>query len=215
MRSESVDIATEANAAVVSGIADAGWAVVRNFLPDGAVLALRDEAMRRDAAGELAPAGVGRGAARATRPEIRGDRILWLDETAPATGERLLWPVLAALSTALNRQLMLGLWNFEGHYALYPPGAGYSRHRDVFRAGAGDRADHDGARAVSCVLYLNEDWCTEDGGALRIHLDAAPPRDVLPEGGTLVAFLSDRFEHEVLPARRPRLALTGWFRRRA
>jgi SM-20-related protein len=39
--------------------------------------------------------------------------------------------------------------------------------------------------------------------------------DVLPEGGTLVAFLSERFQHEVLPARRERLALTGWFRRRA
>jgi SM-20-related protein len=40
-------------------------------------------------------------------------------------------------------------------------------------------------------------------------------RDVLPVAGTLVCFLSDRFEHEVLPATRERLSLTGWFRRRA
>ena len=35
-----------------------------------------------------------------------------------------------------------------------------------------------------------------------------------PAGGTLVAFLSDRVEHEVLPARRDRIAVSGWFRRR-
>jgi hypothetical protein len=29
-----------------------------------------------------------------------------------------------------------------------------------------------------------------------------------------VAFVSDRFEHEVLPGRRERMSFTGWFRRR-
>jgi SM-20-related protein len=37
---------------------------------------------------------------------------------------------------------------------------------------------------------------------------------VAPVGGTLVAFLSERFHHEVLPARRERYSLTGWFTRR-
>ena len=32
--------------------------------------------------------------------------------------------------------------------------------------------------------------------------------------GTLVCFLSERFEHEVLPATRSRWSLTGWFRSR-
>jgi SM-20-related protein len=44
--------------------------------------------------------------------------------------------------------------------------------------------------------------------------DDGATRDVLPEGGTLVAFLADRFPHEVLPATRERLAFTGWYRRR-
>ena len=39
-------------------------------------------------------------------------------------------------------------------------------------------------------------------------------RDVLPRLGTLALFLSDRYWHEVLPARRPRFAVTGWFRTR-
>ena len=39
--------------------------------------------------------------------------------------------------------------------------------------------------------------------------------DVQPLGGTLVCFLAERFEHEVLPARRERLSVTGWFRARS
>jgi len=68
---------------------------------------------------------------------------------------------------------------------------------------------------LSCVLYLNDAWLPEHGGALRMHFDDRSPVDVLPEAGTLVAFLSAQLDHEVLPATRPRLALTGWYRRRA
>jgi SM-20-related protein len=67
------------------------------------------------------------------------------------------------------------------------------------------------------VLYLNEDWARDDGGELRLHLDAAEAgkiQDVLPVGGTLVLFLSEHFAHEVLPANRERLSLAGWFRTR-
>ena len=63
-------------------------------------------------------------------------------------------------------------------------------------------------------MYLNEDWTSADGGALRMY-DDERVREVLPVAGTLVCFLSDRFEHEVLPATRERLAVTGWIRRRA
>jgi SM-20-related protein len=70
---------------------------------------------------------------------------------------------------------------------------------------------------LSIALYLNADWRAEDGGALRLYLEAAgraPYADIAPVGGTLVAFRSERFPHAVLPARRERLSLTGWFRRR-
>jgi len=49
---------------------------------------------------------------------------------------------------------------------------------------------------------------------MRGHRFGDDFRGLLPEAGTFVAFLAERFPHEVLPARRPRLALTGWFRRR-
>ncbi|MDQ2656958.1 MAG: 2OG-Fe(II) oxygenase, partial [Bacteroidota bacterium] len=37
-----------------------------------------------------------------------------------------------------------------------------------------------------------------------------PPLDILPVLGRMVCFRSDQLEHEVLPATRPRLSLTGW-----
>ena len=83
--------------------------------------------------------------------------------------------------------------------------AAYARHLDRFR-------DND-ARVLSSVLYLNADWQADDGGALRLHLSDGP-LDVTPTGGTLALFLSADVEHEVLPARRERLSVAGWFRRR-
>ena len=193
-------------AAVVDAIATEGFAIVADAVPPQPVIALRERARLLDVRGELVAAGIGRGASRVARRDIRGDRIHWLDQAHPAAAEAIAWRLFDALREALNRSLMLGLWSFEGHYALYPPGAVYARHRDVFRG--------DDARVVSCILYLNDHWHAEEGGALRLHLGDGERTDVLPQGGTLVAFLSGRFEHEVLAATRPRLALTGWFRRR-
>ena len=189
-----------------AGIADDGYAIVPEFLPRPVVTALDAEAHRREAAGDFRPAGIGRGNRRVERSDIRGDRILWLDEDTRIPAERAAFDALECLRIALNRELFLGLLTFEGHYALYPPGASYRRHRDRFR--------DDGARVVSCALYLNATWREAYGGALRIYLDEGGARDVLPRGGTLACFLADRYEHEVLPATRERLALTGWFRRR-
>jgi SM-20-related protein len=200
-------VARDPVAALVAGIAERGCAVARGALDPDEVRALCARALALDADGAFAPAGVGRGAERAHRPELRGDRIRWLDDTNPAPEEAAALALFERVRIACNRELMLGLFEFEGHFALYPAGAAYARHRDRFR--------DDDARVLSCVLYLNEAWQPEHGGALRVHVAASVPLDVLPEGGTLVAFLADRFDHEVLPATRARLALTGWFRRRA
>jgi SM-20-related protein len=191
--------------AICAAIADEGCAIVDGFLATKAIADLADDARQRDAAAEFHAAGVGRGTARSQRQEVRGDRICWLDPDDPRAALRPWWNALSSLRTALNRALFLGLWSFEGHYALYSPGSFYARHRDRFR-------DHD-ARVLSCVLYLNDDWTIGDGGALRLYREAGV-LDILPRGGTLVSFISDRFEHEVLPATRERLALTGWFGRR-
>jgi SM-20-related protein len=193
-------------AAMVDDIAERGFAIARDVLPPATRAALRRRVESLDAAGALRPAAVGRGDARGLHADVRGDRIRWLDEASQHADEAAALARLDALRVACNRALMTGLAEYEGHYALYPPGASYARHRDCFR--------DDDTRVLSCVLYLNEGWRREDGGALRLFVDGGRMVDVWPEGGTLVAFLSARFDHEVLPARRPRLALTGWFRRR-
>jgi SM-20-related protein len=153
----------------------------------------------------LRPARIGRGANERIAPEVRGDFIAWLSEP-DLDAEQVLLARLENLRVDLNRGLMAGLEDFQGHFAVYPVGAAYARHID--------RLVGTDVRAISVALYLNESWTPEDGGILRIHAGAAGPHDVLPVGGRLVAFLSDRFEHEVLPARRERLSFTGWFRRR-
>jgi SM-20-related protein len=132
---------------------------------------------------------------------------LWLDDRTLAPPERALFDALENMRAGLNRTMFLGLFSFEGHYALYPPGTLYRRHRDRFR--------DDDARVLSCVLYLNEAWSAADGGALRIYFPGGGLRDVLPAAGTLVAFLAERYEHEVLPAKRERWSIAGWFRRRS
>ena len=195
---------------ICAAIANEGCAIEADFLPQATVAALADEAHAQDAAGEFHAAGVGRGSARVQRSDIRGDRILWLDQGSASAVQQPFWQALDALRAALNEKLLLGLFSFEAHYALYPPGAFYRRHRDQFR-GAAVPSD---IRVISCAMYLNENWALANGGALRIY-DGERVHDVLPAAGTLVCFLSDRFEHEVLPATRERLALTGWFRRRA
>ncbi|HEY5930165.1 MAG TPA: 2OG-Fe(II) oxygenase, partial [Burkholderiales bacterium] len=65
--------------------------------------------------------------------------------------------------------------------------------------------------------YLNQDWRDADGGELRLYLEREPLTrhvDIRPDGGTLVLFLSEKFPHEVLPAKRERHSLTGWFKAR-
>jgi len=193
-------------ARVCAAIAAERIAVVPDFIPAPIVASLAAVARSRDAAGEFCAAGIGRGASRLERSAIRGDRTLWLDTQVSTPAERALTLALERLRIALNEATFIGLFSFEGHYALYPPGALYRRHLDRFR--------DDDARLLSCVLYLNETWTAADGGALRLYSPGEEPRDVLPVGGTLVCFLADRHEHEVLPARRERLAIAGWFRRR-
>lgn len=180
-----------------------GWQIVPGFLASDIVAALAAECRALDAAAALSAAATGRGIRAASA--LRGDRTRWFDDAALSPAQLEYWNAMQTLRERLNRRLLLGMETLEAHYALYPAGAGYARHRDRFR-------DSD-ARVLSSVVYLNGDWQTGDGGALRLYLPDGPI-DVPPLGGTLALFLSDEIEHEVMPARRERLSIAGWFRRR-
>src|ERR1700741_5412593 len=120
----------------------ADWICRPGFLAEDRIVALRSEAEGLHAAGAFRAAGIGHHAER--REDVRGDEILWLgDEVRAPEAERLF------------------LDEFEGHYAVYPPGAAYARHLDRFR--------EENRRVVSLVLYLNAAWLPEQGGALRLY----------------------------------------------
>ena len=180
--------------------------MVESFLPAQRSAALRYEAVTLQDEGRFTTAGVGHAALQ--RHEVRGDRILWLEHGNAPQAQRCVQHELEALRYAINASTYLGLYEFEGHYACYPAGARYARHLDRFQDG--------GERVVSLVLYLNEAWTAEDGGELCLYPAGMEQGvKIQPQEGTLVCFLSEQVPHEVLPARRARLSLTGWYKRRA
>ncbi|MEE3633296.1 2OG-Fe(II) oxygenase [Pseudomonas sp. AL 58] len=190
---------------IVDDLASHGWSQQNIFLPETLTRALAAECRKRETEGDLAPAAVGRGASQEVREGIRGDHIQWIEPGESEACDQYLG-VMDSLREAMNRSLFLGLEDFECHFAFYPPGAFYRQHLDRFR--------DDDRRMVSAVLYLNEAWLPENGGQLRMSLKGGVEHDVQPTGGCLVVFLSGDIPHEVLPATRDRLSLTGWFRRR-
>jgi SM-20-related protein len=191
---------------ITEGIASQGWAVCDGFVSVADVRLLATEAEQMFAAGDFHTATTG--AHRSGQPDldVRRDEIRWLDLGEGSASQRRCASAMETLRITLNQGLFLGLLDLDVHFAIYEPGAFYKTHHD--------RPDTAAHRTVSCVLYLNEGWGDEDGGELRLYLegaDVAPWVDVEPYGGRLVCFLSERFSHEVLVAKRRRVSLTGWF----
>ncbi|MDH5785831.1 MAG: 2OG-Fe(II) oxygenase [Chromatiales bacterium] len=213
MRESTIEMPLQLAVHTLSGITGAlardGYAIVPNFLDNTTCAALAAEGQRQIDAGLLKMAGVGQGEEHSLRREIRSDHILWLDDGNSAPLQRQYLALLEAYRQEVNRQLFIGLFEFEGHLALYPPGSFYKRHLDRFR--------DDDRRTVTAILYLNDDWKEENGGQLRFYPNGEKSSeyiDVLPEAGTFVTFLSHNYWHEVMPGNRERMSLTGWFKRR-
>uniref|UniRef100_A0A7S1M347 Fe2OG dioxygenase domain-containing protein n=1 Tax=Alexandrium catenella TaxID=2925 RepID=A0A7S1M347_ALECA len=170
------------------------------------VLAARKEAEALDAAGKLAPhLGHNIGAT----PVHRGDRITWVK----GSGEGPLADVVRLLQ-GLAAELEAGTDFGELHVppeamlACYPgSGTHYTRHVDSVG---------EDPRCVTCIFYLQTlAYRSEvDGGELRVTPPGESSQKVEAKGGRLVIFDSRTVEHEVLPARSSRMAVTLWLRRR-
>lgn len=195
---------------ITTDISNQGWSVCRDFVAPADIDALRARLRAWWDEGELRPAGIGRGDSFQLRSDIRTDYVRWLDFHSGGQFHDVMQRYFEPLRLAINQALMLGIFEFEAHVTVYPPGAFYRRHVDQFQDVA--------HRKLSAILYLNDHWQAEDGGQLRLYLPQADGsemvHDVFPEAGTLVTFLSHEIPHEVLPTRRERLSLTGWFRTR-
>ena len=186
---------------LVDGLADNGYAVIDDFLMPDEVNAILQLDEFQNGLLQFKKAGIGHQQEKQINEGIRGDYIQWVDRT---TAKPALQVYLEKLNTVIgfvNQTLYLSLKDYEVHLTQYPPGSFYKRHLDQFK-----KDDH---RKLSAICYLNTNWKADEGGQLRLYLENET-KDILPEAGRLVCFRSDLLEHEVLPATRPRLSLTGW-----
>ncbi|MDR5906892.1 2OG-Fe(II) oxygenase [Franzmannia qiaohouensis] len=195
-------------APLVDALVAQGWFVGEAFIDAELCQALFAEVSQLAELDALAAAGIGRGSEHHLRRDVRGDAIHWLDRQSLA--QRRYLAAMGDLQQSLNQALYLGLFEFEAHFARYPPGSFYKTHVDSFQGRAN--------RVVSTVLYLNPEWPTDGGGEMAIYASQDSQREVArvrPEAGTFACFLSETVPHEVLPTRLPRASIAGWFRRNA
>lgn len=185
-------------------LAGCGWFCRDDAISPALVDALSTDLGQLIEADRLKRAGIGRERDFQVDRDIRRDWISWLTRQRPVQADFL--ELAEQIRLGLNRRLFLALFEFEAHLALYPPGAFYRRHFDSFRGAAN--------RMVSLVVYLNRDWDDSEGGELVLYRPESGEEmaRVVPRAGTLLLFMSEEIEHEVLPTRRDRASIAGWFR---
>lgn len=186
---------------LADGLAEQGFAILDDFLLPNQVNAILQLDEFQTGLLQFKKAGIGHQQEKQINEGIRGDYIQWIDRHTADPALQSYLEKLNLLMRYVNQTLYLSLKDYEVHLTQYPPGTFYKRHLDQFK-----KDDH---RKLSAICYLNPNWKPEEGGQLRLYL---PDKmlDILPEAGRLVCFRSDLLEHEVLPATRSRLSLTGW-----
>ena len=192
--------------AIVNDLSTSGYSIQPDALPVELADTLRQSVMGMDNE-VFKSAGVGRDGLHQINQQVRRDTIHWIDEQSAAGRDWLTW--MGQLQGVINRQLFLGLDFYESHFSQYGIGSFYKRHLDAF-VGQGNRI-------LSTVTYLNPNWPSEAGGELVLYRneDDESGIKVAPEFATMVVFLSEEFQHEVLPTNQTRYSIAGWFRRRS
>lgn len=162
--------------AVLDVIADAlvnkGYILLTDLVPHNISQVLLDKIQATDLY-ELKAASIGRGVEQQLNPDIRRDRIQWLDEQNKP--DILYLDLMTQLKNGLNRRLFMGLFDYESHYAVYQPGAFYKKHVDALKGSQN--------RILTTVFFLNPNWKEADCGELIIYdeedneLERIPPKN--------------------------------------
>lgn len=204
--SDSGPVAAPLLQSLADALVASGWLVLDQLFDPRLIQALYEEVAERD---DLTPAAVGRAGDQQRNRAIRRDKTRWLAASSPLQGQYL--ARMDQVRQFLNRNLFLGLQEYEAHYARYDAGDFYRTHVDALK---GRRN-----RVVTSVTYLNPHWQWDWGGELVLYNGDNGGADqpevlqrVLPRAGTTVFFMSEDFPHEVLPARTSRFSIAGWFR---
>lgn len=190
-------------AIIINALHKDGYIILNEVFPLAQLQALFMDIKESDS-DRFRDAGIGREQLHQLNQFVRRDRIFWLPQDHPPALFYLEW--IEQLRQYLNRELFLGLFDYECHYAHYQKGGFYKKHFDAFRGSSN--------RRLTTILYLNPAWQPQDGGELLLYANDSETllETVMPVFGAMVIFLSEEFPHEVLPAHRSRYSLTGWFR---
>jgi len=172
----------------------------------------------------LQPAQMSKGATLFHNNDIRGDHICWVTpdlckekglKTLPVFTQRMIKacaPLKGPLGLLPEYSVQLGMYKGRGE--------GYRRHKDAFPKSIAATSATAGSepiqRQLTWLFYLN-DPASIQGGSLRVYdpfsstaPSSCPFLDIAPLAGRLVVFNSTLVEHQVLPAFKPRVALTFW-----
>ena len=204
------------DATIVERLCSRQFAVIDGFLGPVAAAAVRGGIVTMERDGLLRVGKLQHGLTQTSDQTSRSDRIAFLPKDGQGCSEALrcyveqIDLIRERLSDHENLvELVDGSLDGCNFMAASYPGGGarYVKHRDALPYKAG--------RKLTVIYYLNPHWQPADGGELQIWPpDGGPPVVVAPRADRLVLFVSS-LEHEVLPAWRPRYALTTWmFNRR-
>lgn len=191
---------------IITDIAKQQFSVTNDFFSYDEVNLLRESLITRHVEDGFKKAAIGNRLNENIEKSIRGDLILWIDETKASDNENLFFSKINSLVSYLNKTCFLGILHKEFHYAIYPQGTFYKRHIDTFQ--------NDDRRKLSFVCYLNEsDWLPENGGELVLYFNE-DKKIIYPLSGSVVIFESQVIEHEVKLVKTERLSITGWLKTR-
>jgi SM-20-related protein len=195
---------------IITDLLEKQYAVIEDFFSVPEVEELRNSLLGKYEEDNFKKAAIGNRTNEVIAKSIRGDFILWLNETEAVAAESAFFRKINDFAAYLNSTCFMGILHKEFHYALYPEGTFYKRHLDTFQ--------NDDRRKLSLVCYLNEqDWKPEYGGELVIYrqIDGEEvPVTIYPFPGRVVIFESQVLEHEVKPVKTERLSITGWLKTR-
>ena len=195
---------------VISDLLEKQYSVVEDFFDLAEVEMLRNSLHHKFEEDAFKKAAIGNRTNEVIEKAVRGDFILWLNESTAGEAEKIFFKKINDFVEYLNKTCFMGILQKEFHYALYPEGTFYKRHLDTFQ--------NDDRRKLSLVCYLNEqDWKPEYGGELVIYKENKGLEEeevVYPFPGRVVIFESQVLEHEVKPVKTERLSITGWLKTR-
>lgn len=144
-------------------------------------------------------ASIGKGPSKKNIPQIRGDKIHWLENFTSNSG-----PLIASIFNELveisRKEFYLPAKRFECHFAKFETGSFYKLHCD--------RHSRSPGRIMSVVIYLRSN---ESGGELILHDNDLNKITIQPKAGKIVVFDS-YLKHEVLTSLGDRWSLAGWIR---